>query len=97
MAKHLKPTIKPLKWLPDIADIYLDRGSVHLANGNPQGALQDLDTVISLEPKNGQAYFLQGILYFLLEKNLKACASMYKANSLGFEEAEESLASMCGE
>lgn len=80
---------------PDMADIYLDRGSIHLAKGNPKGALQDLDTVISLEPKNGQAYFLQGILYFLLEKNLKACASMYKANSLGFEEAQESLMSMC--
>ncbi len=93
--KALEAYTQAIQIAPDMADIYLDRGSIHLAKGNPKGALQDLDTVISLEPKNGQAYFLQGILYFLLEKNLKACASMYKAKSLGFEEAEESLTSMC--
>ncbi|MEZ4888255.1 MAG: tetratricopeptide repeat protein [Chitinophagales bacterium] len=94
--KALEAYNQAIKVAPDVADIYIDRGSIYLAKGNPKGALQDLDTVISLEPKNGQAYFLQGILYFLLEKNLKACASMYKAKSLGFEEAEESLVSLCG-
>jgi len=95
--KALEAYNQAIQIAPDEAGIYLDRGSVHLAEGNPKGALQDLSTVISLEPKNGQAYFLQGILYFLLEKNLKACASMFKAKSLGFEEAEESLVSFCGE
>ncbi|MGB1241561.1 MAG: tetratricopeptide repeat protein [Chitinophagales bacterium] len=94
--KALEAYNQAIQIAPDEAGIYLDRGSVHLAKGNPKGALQDLGTVISLEPKNGQAYFLQGILYFLLEKNLKACASMSKAKSLGFEEAEESLVSFCG-
>lgn len=95
--KALKAYTQAIEIAPDIVDIYLDRGSIHLAEGNPKGALEDLGTVISLEPKNGQAYFLQGILYFLLEKNLKACASMSKAKSLGFEDAEESLTTMCGE
>ncbi len=79
----------------EFKDIYFNRGNSKFALEDYNGALSDYNMVISLDPKNGNAVFNQGITMLRLKDFGSACKAFSKAGELGVGEAYKMIQQYC--
>ena len=59
-----------------------EKASLNLRVGRYKEALEDIEKILNIDSKNGEAYRLQGVAYIQLKDN-RACESLQKAKELG--------------
>ena len=64
----LAPTEKAIQLQPDSSASYLQRGIIQAALGNPRAALQDFSVCLDKNPKEINALYNRGNIYFQQEK-----------------------------
>ena len=64
----LSPTEKAIQLQPDSSASYLQRGIIQAALGNPRAALQDFSVCLDKNPKEINALYNRGNIYFQQEK-----------------------------
>lgn len=52
----------------DDANAAMERGKRHYRNGNYTAALEELDTVVTLDPERADAHYLIGYCHFMLRQ-----------------------------
>ncbi len=72
----------------DRAATMVNRGILRMFAANDNGALDDYNGAIELQPKMGDAYLNRGILYLRTEKDANAIADLTKGLSLGSTKPE---------
>lgn len=71
------------------------RASMKFYKNDFKGAIADLDQLIKLSPKNGNAYMHRGVAKIHLEMKEEGCADLRKAVKLGCNEANVQLEIYC--
>lgn len=84
--KVLQPEI-PRSWVAHQKEAYLLRSHVYTKLGELEPAIEDLTTVLRVDPSNGQALLLRGRLYLRLMQGRLAKNDFEQACDLGVEEA----------
>jgi tetratricopeptide (TPR) repeat protein len=74
---------------------YFLNGTEYLVKGDYQKAADAFDTAVSLNPKNVDAHFNNGVANLKLGKIKVACKSWNKAKELGDTEVEELISQYC--
>ena len=77
----------PPSWVAHQKDAYLLRSHVHTKLGELEPAVEDLTTVLRVDPSNGQTLLLRGQLYLRLRQGRLAKDDLERACDLGVEEA----------
>ena len=62
-----------------------------------QGAVEDCDRALALEPDNKNAYFLRGLAFYELGFKEQACSDFYRAIELGFTILKEAEYEKCAD
>ena len=82
----LRPDESP-SWLFQKREAHILRAQVYARTDKPQQAIDDLTTVLRVDPANRQALLLRGKLYHRLEQGMSAKNDFERACALGSEEA----------
>jgi len=86
LGKIIEPNA-PLSWVAQEKDAYLLRAQVLAEQGQNEGAVEDLSTVIKVDPTNAQALVLRAKLYQRQMQGRSARDDFERACSLGAQEA----------
>jgi hypothetical protein len=78
------------------ARAYVNRAGTRFP-GDLKGALSDSEQAIRLDPKNKNAFFLQGLALYGLDEKEKACESFNRAIELGFSILRTAEQQKCAE
>ncbi|MFM6370267.1 MAG: tetratricopeptide repeat protein, partial [Dolichospermum sp.] len=88
-----------IKFNPNLAQAYYNRGNVRDDLGDKQGAIDDYNQAIKINPNYANAYARRGIVYYELgdkqkaKEDLQQVAQLFKAqgNNAGYEKAMDLL------
>jgi tetratricopeptide (TPR) repeat protein len=75
------------------AKIYLQRGLVQMALGRYDGATEDFDRAIDLDPTSADAYFSRGTVRFRLDDQQGATDDLHQAADLYTDQGNPDAAS----
>lgn len=75
--------------------VLLESGQTKLHTGDNQGAIQELDNAIKLNPQNADAYYWRAVAKCYLSDNAGCCADYEKAAKLGHPSAADMVQKYC--
>jgi protein O-mannosyl-transferase len=96
MAGALEQYEAALKLNPEYADVWNNRGNALAVSGRPADAVASFDKAISLQPAPNM-YFNRGMARNALGDRAGACADWQKAQQLGYAQASQLIAQLCGQ
>jgi tetratricopeptide (TPR) repeat protein len=79
-----------------VARVFVNRAGTRFP-GDLQGAVEDCNKALALEPDNKNAYFLRGLALYGLGEKEEACGDFYRAIELGFVILKEAEYEKCAE
>jgi tetratricopeptide (TPR) repeat protein len=82
---------------PQTAESYSEMGVDKFLKGDYQGAIQDFDKAIQLNPKGGEAYYNRGVAKILSDQKDSGCSDLSRAGESGYAEANEDIENFCTE
>jgi tetratricopeptide (TPR) repeat protein len=83
---------------PESAQAHFNKAKAHLGNNDPINAISALNEVISIDKRNGPAFYLLGVTEMsALGKKDEGCANLKMALSLGYSAAKEWIDDFCEE
>lgn len=85
-----------IKHDPSDARVFVNRAGTRFPD-DMQGAVEDCNKALALEPNNKNAYFLRGLASFELGHKEQACEDFYRAIELGFIILKEAEYEKCAE
>ncbi len=85
-----------IKHDPSDARVFVNRAGTRFPD-DMQGAVEDCNKALALEPDNKNAYFLRGLASFELGHKEQACEDFYRAIELGFFILKEAEYEKCAE
>lgn len=85
-----------IKHDPSDARVFVNRAGTRFP-GDMQGAVEDCNKALALEPDNKNAYFLRGLASYELGHKEQACEDFYRAIELGFVILKEAEYEKCAE
>ncbi|MBX7095830.1 MAG: tetratricopeptide repeat protein [Flavobacteriales bacterium] len=80
---------------PENSLMLIERSKINFSNKGFQHIVNDMNTVLRLEPKNGFAYLIRAVAFDSLGKVDLACKDAQMAQQLGIAEGYEYLKSHC--
>jgi len=83
-----------IKHDPSDARVFVNRAGTRFP-GDMEGAVEDCNRALALEPDNKNAYFLRGLASYELGDKEKACEDFYRAIELGFHILKEAEYEKC--
>jgi len=84
-----------IRLFPNYVDTYINRGGLKYQLGDLEGAFNDCNMAIDIAPNNPKAYFNRGGLNKEIGNHAEACIDWQKAASLGMNEAQHLVATLC--
>lgn len=81
---------------PSDARVFVNRAGTRFPH-DMQGAVEDCNKALALEPDNKNAYFLRGLASYELGHKQQACEDFYRAIELGFVILREAEYEKCAE
>ncbi|WP_114749546.1 tetratricopeptide repeat protein [Pleomorphovibrio marinus] len=83
---------------PQSSQVHFNKAKAHLGNNDPINAISSLNEVISLDKRNGPAFYLLGVTEMsALGKKEEGCANLKMALSLGYTAAKDWIDDFCQE
>jgi tetratricopeptide (TPR) repeat protein len=79
----------------DYVEAYSNRGIARSLLGDYDGAVNDFDITLNLNPNDALALFLRGMTKAERGRREEGCADLYRAYMLGFRQAEEQIKRLC--
>ena len=85
-----------IKQDPSDSRVFVNRAGTRFPD-DMQGAVEDCNKALALEPDNKNAYFLRGLASYELGHEEQACEDFYRAIELGFSILKEAEYEKCAE